>query len=170
MVEYLIGLGHKKIAILTEGNDQPSVVSLRYDGYRDALNKHGIKLDEKLVKYVDRRIYAMQNGYETTKALIESGAEFTALFCVSDVLAVGALRALADAGIRVPEDVSVAGFDGQDLASFTVPRLTTIKQPLSDISEETMRLIFDLIEEQRGHKHIIFPGELVVAESTRSIK
>ena len=169
MVEYLIGLGHREIAILTEGNDQPSIVSLRYEGYCDALNKHGIKLDEKLVKYVDRRIYAMQNGYETTKALIESGAKFTALFCVSDVLAVGALRALADAGIRVPEDVSVAGFDGQEIAQFCVPRLTTIRQPLADISEETMRLIFDLIEEKRGHKHLIFPGELVEGESTRKI-
>ena len=169
IVEYLIGLGHRKIAILTEGNDQPSVVSLRFDGYCDALKKNGIEIDEKLIKYVDRRIFAMKNGYETTKKLIESGAEFTAIFCISDVLAVGALRALADAGIRVPEDVSVAGFDGQELAEYTVPRLTTLKQPLADISEETMRLIFDLIEEKRGHRHLIFPGELVEAESTRRI-
>jgi LacI family transcriptional regulator len=63
----------------------------------------------------------------------------------------------------------VAGFDGQELSEYTVPRLTTIKQPLLDISEETMRLLFDLIEEKRGHKHLIFPGELIVAESTRKI-
>ena len=170
MVEYLIGLGHKKIAILTEANDEPSVVKLRLDGYMDALKMHNIKADKSLIKYVDKRIYTMKNGYETTKELIDSGAEFTALYCISDVLAVGALRALADAGIRVPEDVSVAGFDGQELAEYTVPRLTTIKQPLQDISEETMRLLFDLIEEKRGHKHLIFPGELIVAESTSARK
>ena len=170
MVEYLIGLGHKKIAILTEGNDEPSVVKLRYEGYCDALRKNGIDIDQSLVRFVDRRIYTMKNGYETTKSLIDSGAKFTALFCISDVLAVGALRALADAGIRVPEDVSVAGFDGQEMADFCVPRLTTIRQPLDDISEETMRLIFDLIEEKRGHKHIIFPGELIEAESTRRVE
>ncbi len=169
MVEYLIGLGHRRIAILTEGNEEPSIVRLRLDGYLDALKTHDIEVDNSLIKYVNKRIYTMENGYETTKALIESGADFTALFCISDVLAVGALRALADAGIRVPEDVSVAGFDGQELASFTVPRLTTIKQPLLDISEETMRLLFDLIEEKRGHKHLIFPGELIEAESTKRI-
>jgi LacI family transcriptional regulator len=166
MMEYLIGLGHKKIAILTEANDEPSVVKLRLDGYMDALKMHNIKVDKSLIKYVDKRIYTMKNGYETTKELIESGAKFTALYCISDVLAIGALRALADAGIRVPEDVSVAGFDGQEFAEYSIPRLTTIKQPLRDISEETMRLLFDLIEEKRGHKHLIFPGELVVAEST----
>ena len=166
MMEYLIGLGHKKIAILTEANDEPSVVKLRLDGYMDALKMHNIKVDKSLIKYVDKRIYTMKNGYETTKELIESGAKFTALYCISDVLAIGALRALADAGIRVPEDVSVAGFDGQELAEYSIPRLTTIKQPMRDISEETMRLLFDLIEEKRGHKHLIFPGELVVAEST----
>jgi LacI family transcriptional regulator len=169
MVEYLIGLGHKKIAILTEGNDEPSIVQLRLAGYFDALRKHDIEVDKSLIKYVDKRIYTMKNGYETTKSLIESGAKFTALYCISDVLAVGALRALADAGLRVPEDVSVAGFDGQELSEYTIPRLTTIKQPLSDISEETMSLIFDLIEEKRGHKHLVFPGELIVGQSTRKI-
>ncbi len=170
LVEYLIGLGHRKIAILTEGNDEPSIVRLRLEGYKDALKANDIKLDENLIRFVDRRIYTMKNGYEATKALIDSGVEFTALFCISDVLAVGALRAFADAGLRVPEDVSVAGFDGQELSEFSVPRLTTLRQPIDDISEETIRLIFDLIEEKRGHKHIIFPGELIEAESTRKVK
>ena len=169
MVEYLISLGHRKIAILTEGNNESSIVKLRFDGYCDALRRNNIEIDDRLIKYVDKRIYTMKNGYETTKTLIESGVKFTALFCISDVLAMGALRAFADAGIRVPEDVSVAGFDGQEMSQFTVPRLTTIRQPLSDISEETMRLIFDLIEEKRGHKHLIFPGELIKAESTKEI-
>ena len=169
MVDYLVKLGHRKIAILTEGNDEPSVVKLRFEGYLDALKSNGIERDDSLIQYVDKRIYTMKNGYQATKSLIESGADFTALFCISDVLAIGALRAFADSGIRVPEDVSVAGFDGQEISEFSVPSLTTLSQPLDDISEETIRLIFDLIEEKRGHKHLIFPGELIVAESTRKL-
>ncbi|MCR4758370.1 MAG: substrate-binding domain-containing protein, partial [Butyrivibrio sp.] len=161
-----IGLGHKKIAILSEGSDKPSIVKQRLEGYVEALEANGIKVDENLIRYVDRRIYSMENGYKTTMALIESGEKFTALYCISDVLAVGALRAFADAGIRVPEDVSVAGFDGQDISKFCVPRLTTLRQPLEDISRETMKLIFNIIDEESGHKHIVFPGELIVGEST----
>ena len=170
IVEYLIGLGHRKIAIMTEGSETPSVVQLRLQGYLEALKMNGIKVNEKLIRYVDKQIYTMHNGYETTKALIESGEKFTALYCISDVLAIGALRALADAGIRVPEDVSVAGFDGQELAEYSIPRLTTIRQPLVDISRETVRLLFDIIDKQSYHRHIIFPGDLIEGESTRKIK
>ncbi|WP_022765086.1 LacI family DNA-binding transcriptional regulator [Butyrivibrio sp. XPD2006] len=170
VVEYLIGLGHKKIAILTEGSDTPSIVKLRFKGYLDALKKHGIKPDEKLIRYVDRRIYTFGNGYETTRNLIESGEKFTAIYCISDVLAVGALRALADAGIRVPDDVSVVGYDGQEIAEYCVPRLTTLRQPMVDMAEEAMKLLFSIIDKESGHKHIVFPGELIVGESTRKIK
>ena len=170
VVEYLIGLGHKKIAILTEGSDTPSIVKLRLKGYLGALEKHGIKPDEKLIRYVDRRIYTFSNGYDTTMALIESGEKFTALYCISDVLAVGALRALADSGIKVPEDVSVVGYDGQEIAEYCVPRLTTLRQPMVDISKEAMKLLFSIIDKESGHKHIVFPGELIIGESTRKIK
>ena len=170
VVEYLIGLGHKKIAILTEGSDTPSIVKLRLKGYLAALEKHGIMPDEKLIRYVDRRIYTFGNGYDTTKALIESGEKFTALYCISDVLAVGALRALADSGIKVPDDVSVVGYDGQEIAEYCVPRLTTLRQPMVDISREAMKLLFSLIDKESGHKHIVFPGELIIGESTRKIK
>ncbi len=169
IVEYLIGLGHKKIAIMTEGSETPSVVQLRLKGYLEAMKINGIEVNENLIRYVDKQIYTMHNGYETAKALIESGEEFTALYCISDVLAVGALRALADAGIKVPEDVSVAGFDGQELAEYSIPRLTTIRQPLADISRETVRLLFDIIDKKSYHRHIIFPGDLIKGESTREI-
>jgi LacI family transcriptional regulator len=170
IVEYLIKLGHKRIAIMTEANDTPSIVQLRYKGYLDALKKYKITPDEKLIRFVDQRIYTMGNGYDTAKALIDSGEEFTALYCISDVLAVGALRAFADAGISVPGDVSVAGFDGQELSRFCVPRLTTIRQPMSQISRETIRLIFDIIDKKSDHRHIVFPGELVIGESTRELQ
>ncbi|MBQ7613872.1 MAG: LacI family DNA-binding transcriptional regulator [Butyrivibrio sp.] len=169
MVEYLIGLGHRKIAIMTEGSDTPSVVSKRLEGYYDALKMHGIEVNEKLIRLVDKRIYTLQNGYKTTMDLIESGEEFTALYCISDVLAVGALRAFADAGLKVPEDVSVAGFDGQELSEYCVPRLTTIRQPAKEISKEAVKLLFDIIDKESEHKHIVFPGELIKGESAKEI-
>lgn len=169
ITEYLIGLGHKKIAIMAEGSDTPSIVRLRLEGYLEALKDNNIEVNDKLIRYVDKRIYTMQNGYDTARALLDSGEEFTALYCVSDVLAIGALRAFADAGVRVPEDVSLAGFDGQELASYCVPRLTTIRQPMGDISKETMKLLFDIIDGESRHKHIVFPGELIEGESTRRI-
>ena len=169
MVSHLIELGHKKIAIMAEGSDTPSVVQLRLKGYLKALQAAGISVNDNLIRYVDQRIYTMANGYDTAKALIESGEKFTALYCISDVLAIGALRAFADAGLKVPEDVSVAGFDGQELSQYCIPRLTTIRQPLVDISKETIRLIFDIIDKESGHRHIIFPGELIEGESTRKI-
>lgn len=169
ITEYLISLGHKKIAIMAEGSDTPSIVRLRLEGYLEALKDNNIEVNNNLIRYVDKRIYTMQNGYDTAKALIDSGEEFTALYCVSDVLAIGALRAFADAGLRVPEDVSLAGFDGQELAAYCVPRLTTIRQPMGDISKETMKLLFDIIDGESRHKHIVFPGELIEGESTRKI-
>lgn len=170
MTEYLISLGHKRIAILAEGNDEPSVVRMRLDGYLKALKKHGIKEDKKLIRFVDKQIYAMHNGYDTTKALLESDVKFTALYCISDVLAVGALRALKDGGIRVPEDVSVAGFDGQELSEYCIPRLTTIRQPLDEISKETIKLLFKIIDKESEHRHMVLPAQLVEGESTGPAK
>lgn len=169
MVEHLISLGHRNIAIMTEGSDAPSVVRLRLTGYLEALKKHGIEVNEKLIRPVDKKIYTLQNGYDTAKALIESGEKFTALYCISDVLAVGALRAFADAGIRVPEDVSVAGYDGQEIAQYSVPRLTTLKQPAGEIAKKATDLLFDIIDKESDHRHIVFPGELVQGESAAKI-
>ncbi len=169
VMEYLLGLGHKRIALITEGSDTPSIVQLRLKGYYEALEKHGIEVDKNLIRYVDQRIYTFGNGYSTTKALIESGEKFTAIYCISDVLAVGALRALSDAGINVPGDVSVVGFDGQEIAEYCVPRLTTLRQPKVDMAKEAMKLLFDIIDKESGHKHIVFPGELVIGESTREV-
>ncbi|WP_034443975.1 LacI family DNA-binding transcriptional regulator [Butyrivibrio sp. AE2032] len=169
MVEHLISLGHRNIAIMTERSDTPSVVRLRLTGYLEALKKHGIKVNEKLIRPVDKKIYTLQNGYDTAKALIESGEKFTALYCISDVLAVGALRAFADAGIRVPEDVSVAGYDGQEIAQYSVPRLTTLKQPAGEIAKKATDLLFDIIDKESDHRHIVFHGELVQGESAAKI-
>ncbi len=169
MVEKLIELGHRNIAIITEGSEELTVGQLRLQGYCDALRSHGIEENDALIRFVDTGIehYSPKNGYETTMKLIQDKAKFSAIFCISDRLAIGAIRALKDSGLSVPEDVSVAGFDGMDIGQFVVPRLTTVAQPLDLMSKETMKLLFDIIDGERTHQHITFPATILSGESTK---
>ena len=84
-------------------------------------------------------------------------------------MAIGAIKALAENGLTVPDDVSVAGFDGLDIAHFYNPSITTIKQPVEDMARETIKQLFMLINGKTTNKHMIFEGEIVEGESTRRI-
>lgn len=168
MTELLIELGHKNIAILSAESEINSIGQLRLEGYQDALKKNGIPVNDRLIRCVEEDIvhYSMENGYATTKKLIESGESFTAIYATADILAVGACRALMEAGFRIPEDVSVAGYDGIALGKYYNPAITTIKQPVKDMAKTTIKLLFDIIAGRKLHEHIIFPAELIIREST----
>lgn len=168
MVNYLIGQGHRKIAIIVAEAQDKSIGQLRLAGYKDALAENGIDIDESLIFQTDdtHGHFSMENGYETTKRLISSGVQFTALYAVADALAIGALRALYEEGIRVPSDVSVAGFDGIDMSGYIVPSLTTMSQPIERMAKDTSRLLFDIIAGKEEHRHIVYSAELLVREST----
>lgn len=172
MVEYLCGLGHKHIAIITAGMEDESIGRLRYEGYKKALADNGIALEEALVRCMKENIetYTMENGYVVTKELLQSGEDFTAIYAISDSLAVGACKALVEAGKRVPDDYSVAGFDGLDISFYYNPSITTIRQPVEEIAKETIRILFDLIRNKTTHANKIFPAELMVRESTKFLK
>lgn len=171
MVDYLIGLGHRRIAIIVAEANGDSIGQLRLDGYRDALRAHKIEIDDSLIYEVDDDIdhFSMENGYRTAKRLIESGSEFTAVYAISDTLAIGTIRALLESGRRVPDDVSVAGYDGIDVASYISPSLTTIRQPVEEIARTTVKLLFDIIAGKKDHQHITYEAELLERESTRHI-
>ena len=172
LVDYLIEGGHERIAVLAAKKGDTSIGMLRLKGYRKALEKHGLAYDENLVVHTWNGVstYSMENGYALTKELLESGQEFTAIYAVSDSIAIGACKALFDAGKKVPEDYSVAGFDGLTLASFYEPSITTIRQPRKEMAEATIRLLFNLIQKKSVEKKQIFEAELVVGKSTRTIK
>lgn len=169
MVDYLIGLGHQKIAMIVAEADEESIGRLRLEGYFDSLQAQGIAINPKLVLRTNDDIghFSMENGYLTTKKLIESGEAFTALYAVSDTLAIGAIRALREAGLRVPEDISVAGYDGIDISAYISPSLTTIRQPIEEMARDTIKLLFDIIVGKKEHQHITYAGELLVRESTK---
>lgn len=168
MTNHLIELGHRDIAIISAESEINSIGQLRLEGYQDALKEKGISLNINLIRSVDDEIehYSMENGYATTKKLIESGEKFTAIFATADMLAVGACRALLEAGMRIPEDVSVAGYDGIDVGKYYNPAITTIKQPVKEMANTTIKLLFDIIAGRKSYEHIIFPANLVVREST----
>jgi len=171
MTEYLIEQGHKRIAIICADEKDRSIGKLRLSGYCAALEAHGIGVDESLFCRMkkDLNYYSMENGYAVTKELLDSGKEFTALYAISDSVAIGACRALWDGKKRIPEDYSVAGFDGLDIASYYQPSITTIRQPVEEMAEATIRILFQMIEKEIPYEKQVFKGELVIGESVRKI-
>ncbi|MGF7049961.1 LacI family transcriptional regulator [Paenibacillus sp. DS2015] len=171
IVDYLCTLGHQKIAVITAPLEDVSIGKLRYDGYKKALQDHGIAYNEQLVRCMKEDVegYSMENGYLVTKELLALNEEFTAIYALSDSMAIGACKAIFEAGKRVPEDYSVAGFDGIDISFYYNPSITTIRQPVEEIAEETIKILFDLINKKINHAHKIYPAELIVRESTKSL-
>lgn len=167
MTDYLLDLGHRQIALITERSDLP-IGRLRTEGFRKAYDERGLAVPEELICYVQEDVdhYSMENGYLTAKKLLESGKEVTAIYAVADSLAIGACRAVLEAGKRIPEDISVAGYDGIEMGEYYNPKLTTIKQPVEEIAKKTIRLLLDVIAERREHQQIVFPAQLIEREST----
>lgn len=167
MTEYLLDLGHSKIAFITERPEE-AIGRKRIEGYREALISRGVPVKEELICYVQDEIdhFSMENGYLTTKKLLESGEQVTAVYAASDSLAIGACRAVLEVGKRIPEDISVTGFDGIEMGEYYNPKLTTIKQPVEEMAKRTITLLLDVIADSREHQQIVLPAELVVREST----
>lgn len=168
MVTYLLQQGHRRIGVITENLEVPSVGRLRVEGYRKALEEYDIPYDGELVYELKDRVdpYSMQNGYDGAKELLRKNPDITAIYCIADVLAIGACRAIRESGRQIPEDISVAGYDGIDTGAFITPQLTTIVQPVEDISKESIRLLLDMIDEKSGPRTVYLPGKLMVRESS----
>lgn len=170
VVDYLCKLGHKAIALLTADEKDESIGCLRLKGYQKAMRNNGIEPEPDWYFYSTGAVeyYTMQNGYELMKKVINSGKHFTAVYGISDSIAIGACKAAIDDGKRVPEDYSIAGFDGLDIAHFYNPSITTLRQPVEAIANATIHILFDLIKNRASHQQLLFKGELVVGQSTKA--
>lgn len=166
-VNTLIGLGHSRIAIIGGDRMVSDTGRLRYEGCVQAFAGHGIAFDPRQ-DYRSVR-YSYHGGYQATRTLLESGRPYTAIFASSDVMAVGAIRALRDWGLRVPEDISVMGLDGLPLGSFLVPRLATVRQAVSQIAGRSVEILLDSIERGAPACHETIPFEVLPRESIRVI-
>ena len=171
LIDYLCRMGHKKIAIITAYAHDTSIGKLRLDGYRRALADHGIECADSLVVHMPAKgqVYTMKNGYDQTMKLLQSGAKFTAVYAISDTLAIGACKAIFDYGLKVPDDISVVGCDGLDMASYYQPAITTIEQPLTEMALETSRILFELIRDKGGRRKHIFEARIREGQSVRRI-
>jgi LacI family transcriptional regulator len=170
MVDYLCKLDHKRIAVIAAPPDDMNIGKLRLDGYRKALEDNGISFDQGLVFYgkdLAMEAFSMRYGYEVTKDLIKSGADCTAIYAVSDSMAVGTCKAIFELGKRVPEDYSVAGYDGMDISFYYHPSITTIRQPVEEMAEESIRILFELIDGEIKQESKTFEAELVIGQSTK---
>jgi DNA-binding LacI/PurR family transcriptional regulator len=128
-LHHLISLGHRRIAVI-KGQDFSSDTEIRWNAIQKSARQLGLNIPAQLVTQLVGDVATPDLGYAVTKKLLEKGAQFTALFAFNDVSAIGAVQAIKAKGLRVPEDVSVVGFDDNQSASYQTPGLTTIRQPL----------------------------------------
>lgn len=166
-MDSLIALGHRNFVIVGGDRTGSDTSRLRYEGCIQSFQNHGIEYDE-IQDYQGVR-FSYQDGYDATQQLIANGRPFTALFAISDVMAIGAIRALHNNGLRVPRDVSVMGFDGLPIGSFMVPQLSTVIQSAQVMAERGVAILIERIEHGGGAIHEAVPYSLSQRESTRRI-
>jgi DNA-binding LacI/PurR family transcriptional regulator len=164
---HLIERGCRRIAFLCGPVEEVDTSSLRLTGYRQALEDAGLPSDPTLVQQVDRT--GMRDGAQRAREMGESGLEFDGVFCVNDSLAMGVLRGLADAGVRVPEQVKVIGFDNVDESEFLVPSLSTIDPDHDMMAERAVGLLAGRIDQagpRADRQEFVSHFSVVVREST----
>ncbi len=164
--QHLLSLGRERVAFLGYTSPRSPEFSARHSGYVQALLAAGKKPDTALKVDADN---LEELGYQAAEQLLVSGASFDAIFAVTDVIAIGAMRALQDAGLRVPEDVAVVGFDDMPLAAHVTPALTTVRQDIRLAAEGLVDAIVGLIEDHPVESTLMAP-KLVVRRSCGSNK
>jgi len=163
---HLIDLGHTRIACIA-GPSSITPSAERITGYRQALEEANLPYDEKLVLRGD---YHAQSGMEITDAVLAMTPRPTAIFALNDLMALGALRAAAEAEYSVPRDLAIVGYDDLELAKFTSPPLTTIAQPKKEIGTQAVNLLAARISQKsRPPSRLVLPPELIVRRSTQSV-
>jgi DNA-binding LacI/PurR family transcriptional regulator len=166
-LKHLVHLGHRRIAFI-KGQQFSSDTEVRWANIDRVAQQLGLKINPRLVAQLEGDSPSPQLGYMATKMLLASGAAFTSLFAFNDISAVGAIRALREAGLHVPEDVSVVGFDDIQSAAFQNPALTTVRQPLRAMGRAAAEILLKRINRPGSvlhDQHTVEP-ELVIRETT----
>lgn len=163
VVRHLISLGHKRIGMISCRNSFLSTIC-REQGFRDALEDAGHIFNSQCMAYGD---YSFKSGSRAAFSLLALNERPTAIFAISDIMAIGVLRAAKEKRLRVPEDLAVVGFDNISFASMCDPMLTTISQPKYDLGCAAMELLLRKIQgELKEPVEIVLENELIIREST----
>jgi LacI family transcriptional regulator len=175
-LSHLHALGHRRIAIMRGPRAIPDS-EFRWESIQQVAREMDLKLDPALVIRNDAAGWSMKAGYhpmapeigfKPMQALLEKTRDFTAVFCFNDIAAIGAIRALKDAGLTVPGDVSVVGFDDILSAAYSTPSLTTVRQPLMEMGKRGAQVLLERIanREKEFPSEVVMSPELVIREST----
>lgn len=165
VIDYLVSLGHRNIAIIGGDRTISDTSRLRYEGCLEAFAQHGIPFDGSQDYQSVRYSYA--DGYRAADALIRQGRSFSAIFAMADVMAIGAIRAIHDHGLRVPEDISVVGYDGLTLGEYLVPKLATISQDVGNLAARSVSILRESMENKGMACHETLPTTVDWKDSAR---
>jgi LacI family transcriptional regulator len=165
--QYLLELGHTKIACIANASPADSAAPFRVLGYKEALSSASITPDDALIRHAD---FDPKSGFASMQSLLKSGKDFTAVFVSSDNVAMGVKAALREADLSIPDDISIVGFDDIPWAEYSDPPLTTIRTPAQKMAYEACLLLLDLMKGQEPEKrHLVLNTELVVRKSCRKL-
>ncbi len=169
-LQHLYDLGHRRIAFM-KGNKRIQDSESRWESIVEVAGKIGITLHPELCIYLESNSWSPELGYPVVRDLLARTRDFTALFCFNDTAAIGAIRAITDAGLSCPNDISVVGFDDITSAAYNTPSLTTVRQPLHRMGEMAAQMLLKRIQapKEAYPEIILFEPELMVRESTRGV-
>lgn len=167
-VDYLIAKGHKDIAVLGGDLTLSHTSKQRYLGYTNSLHKHGLDMD--VSRYYEKARFSMDSAYRAMNRQLDKKVPITAVFAMSDVMAVGAMRAIFDRGLRVPEDISIVGFDGTKFADYYNPKIVTICQQYERIASRSIEILMHMIEFRTTAVHELIPFKIRNTESVKDIR
>ncbi len=163
MVNYLISLGHKRIGVISGLKDNPHAID-RLEGYKEALAEAGIPFEKDLIAEGD---FTMWSGLNAAFQFCNMKVRPTAVFSMNDEMAIGAMQTLKNQGIRIPEDMSVTGFDDIAYSKYSDPSLTTISQPAEEMGKMAMDMLLKVIEgEPLSQRECVLPTEFIIRKST----
>ncbi|MDO3385337.1 LacI family DNA-binding transcriptional regulator [Gilvimarinus sp. SDUM040013] len=170
MTEHLINEGHRHIGFI-KGDSHQGVAANRFRGFSEALLKHGIAIEDAVVAEGD---FNFTGGMKASEEILDSGRKVTAIFASNDDMASAVIATVHKRGLRVPEDIAVAGFDDTSIARSIWPQLTTVKQPIDDMSADSVDLLIEAIKADqilgiKLNKREILPHSIIVRNSTRPV-
>lgn len=165
-MKLLIENGHRNIGIIAADGKVSGPAAQRFLGVNEALNDIGLTFTADNCEISK---FSASSSYKATLRLLDKNPNITAIFCMADIMAMGALRAIYDSGKRVPEDISLIGFDGLDMTHYCVPRISTVKQDVEMLATESVKILDDAITKKEHAKHFRIPYTLQEGESIRNI-
>lgn len=159
--QHLIDLGHQRIGYINGMEDWIEAQN-RLAGYQEVLSKHGLPLDQALIKQGD---WGVDSGYRAAQELLSLEERPTAIFAANDMMALGAIYAIQEAGLQIPDDIALVGYDDRDFAAWIRPALTTIRMPSYEMGQAAARLLLKQFSGEELEDATQIPGKLIIRQS-----